>query len=177
MKAFTKVSNAVEFTLNKEDHTLGNTLRMCAATHSYGVAVQPHNPAPHRTAEQAHRLLSATDRCKPLFVAANSSKTLEFFLPGTRCHIVSRLACFTCGLRPRKLRRALESPARAPARSAALEHLIRLRIQTKPETTPMDVFHDAVNALILEVDKMSDQFADQVEEHKRQQDANADMGI
>ena len=29
-KAFTKVSNAVEFTLNKEDHTLGNTLRMCA---------------------------------------------------------------------------------------------------------------------------------------------------
>ena len=41
----------------------------------------------------------------------------------------------------------------------------------------MDVLHDAVNALILEVDKMSDQFADQVEEHKRQQDSNADMGI
>ena len=28
-KAFTKVSNAVEFTFNKEDHTLGNLLRVC----------------------------------------------------------------------------------------------------------------------------------------------------
>ena len=27
-KVFTKVSNAVEFTFNKEDHTLGNLLRL-----------------------------------------------------------------------------------------------------------------------------------------------------
>jgi DNA-directed RNA polymerase subunit L len=51
---------------------------------------------------------------------------------------------------------------------AALEHLIRLRIQTKEETTPMEVLNDAVNALILEVNKMEDQFSDQVEEYKRQ---------
>eukprot|EP01043_Picozoa_sp_COSAG02_P023472 COSAG02_NODE_1255_length_13582_cov_43.693095_6_plen_76_part_00 len=52
--------------------------------------------------------------------------------------------------------------------TAALEHLIRLRIQTKDETTPMEVLNDAVNALILEVNKMEDQFSDQVEEYNRQ---------
>ena len=50
--------------------------------------------------------------------------------------------------------------------AAALEHLIRLRIQTRDDTTPMEVLNDAVNALILEVNKMEDQFADQVEEYK-----------
>lgn len=32
----------------------------------------------------------------------------------------------------------------------------------------MEVLNDAVNALILEVNKMEDQFSDQVEEYKRQ---------
>jgi DNA-directed RNA polymerase subunit L len=54
---------------------------------------------------------------------------------------------------------------------AALEHLIRLRIQTKEETTPMEVLNDAVHALVLEVNKMEDQFSDQVAEwEKRQKD-------
>eukprot|EP01044_Picomonas_judraskeda_P023190 COSAG03_NODE_6005_length_1132_cov_1.450145_2_plen_60_part_00 len=52
---------------------------------------------------------------------------------------------------------------------AALEHLIRLRIQTKEETTPMEVLNDAVHALVLEVNKMEDQFSDQVEEWKKRQ--------
>ena len=59
--------------------------------------------------------------------------------------------------------------------AAALEHLIRLRIQTKDETTPMEVLNDAVNALILEVNKMEDQFADQVEEYNRQNPPDENM--
>lgn len=56
-KAFTKVSNAVEFTLNKEDHTLGNTLRMCAP---------PPPPRPSATPTPAH-----SERGAPFARAAN----------------------------------------------------------------------------------------------------------
>ena len=72
----------------------------------------------------------------------------------------------------REFRRSLPlalSCCDALARSwpAALEHLIRLRIQTKEETTPMEVLNDAVHALVLEVNKMQDQFSDQVDEWKK----------
>ena len=49
-KVFTKVSNAVEFTFNKEDHTLGNLLRLCVP------------PPPPRTPFGATNLAGAAHR-------------------------------------------------------------------------------------------------------------------
>ena len=90
---FTKVSNAVEFTLNKEDHTLGNLLRIQLLKDSRVLFAGYKMPHP-------------------------------------------------------------------------MEHNFRLRIQTKGECSPQDALNDAINALILEVNKMEDQFADQVNEHQ-----------
>ena len=66
-KAFTKVSNAVEFTLNKEDHTLGNSLRMCAllpARPPAGSPLDPWSRAPSST--------SADTRSSCFTLAVNS---------------------------------------------------------------------------------------------------------
>ena len=62
-------------------------------------------------------------------------------------------------------------------RAAALEHLFRLRIQTRADSTPQEALTEAINALILEVNKMEDQFRDQKAEFQQRNPQPMNEGI
>ena len=61
--------------------------------------------------------------------------------------------------------------------AAALEHLFRLRIQTRAGSTPQEALTEAINALILEVNKMEDQFRDQKAEFQQRNPQPMNEGI
>ena len=76
--------------------------------------------------------------------------------------------------------RPLAAPARGSSlspRAAALEHLFRLRIQTRAGSTPQEALTEAINALILEVNKMEDQFRDQKAEFQQRNPQPMNEGI
>eukprot|EP01050_Picozoa_sp_SAG11_P008885 SAG11_NODE_804_length_7096_cov_14.131056_2_plen_127_part_00 len=94
---YTKIENAGTFTFNKEDHTLGNLLKI--------------------------QLLK--DPC-------------------------IRFSGYTM-----------------PSPGVGFPHRFDLRVQTDGTKTPTAALQDAINALILEVQKMEDQLTDGVEDYKR----------
>ena len=98
-------------------------------------------------------------------------------MPGTRCRTVR--AHLPPPLAPS---RPLAAPARGSSlslslRAAALEHLFRLRIQTRADSTPQEALTEAINALILEVNKMEDQFRDQKAEFQQRNPQPMNEGI
>ena len=95
-------------------------------------------------------------------------------MPGTRCRTVRARR------RPSRPFAPIAVPARGSSlspRAAALEHLFRLRIQTRAGSTPQEALTEAINALILEVNKMEDQFRDQKAEFQQRNPQPMNEGI
>ena len=95
-------------------------------------------------------------------------------MPGTRCRTVR--AHLPPPLAPSP-RHAAHPSLSLSLRAAALEHLFRLRIQTRADSTPQEALTEAINALILEVNKMEDQFRDQKAEFQQRNPQPMNEGI
>ena len=96
-------------------------------------------------------------------------------MPGTRCRTVR--AHLPPPLAPSPPRHAAHPSLSLSLRAAALEHLFRLRIQTRADSTPQEALTEAINALILEVNKMEDQFRDQKAEFQQRNPQPMNEGI